>query len=94
MGYRGSKSALNIVNCGGTATINNNMLGVVKEQRIDGGCTEGWGIEPSVLRYNLKGLERDCQFNILSKQIGFMKTRGYSTNCTLNSKTNTSVLNP
>ena len=36
MGYRGSKSALNIVNCGGAAIINNNRLGVVKEQRVDG----------------------------------------------------------
>ena len=46
MGYRGSKLALNIVNCGGTAIVNNNMLGAVKEQRLDGGRIEGDGMYP------------------------------------------------
>ena len=35
-GYRGSKSAPNIAYCTGTAKINNNVLGVVKEQRVNG----------------------------------------------------------
>lgn len=89
MGYRGSKSAPNIINYTGAAIINNNVLGVVKEQRLDGDSIVE---SPStVLRYSLMGLERDYQFKILSKQISFMNTRGYSTNCTLNSKTKTSI---
>ena len=92
VGYRGSKSVLNIANCAGTATINNNVLRVVKEQRLDGDCIGGDKL--SMLRYSLMGLYRGRLFRILSKQISFMNTRGYSTNCTLNSKTITSNLNP
>ena len=77
----------------------NNVLEVVKEQRLDGGFILGGGLSPYqklpfMLRFNLMGLERDYQDNNLSKRISFMNTRGYSTNCTLNSKTRTFALNP
>jgi hypothetical protein len=99
MGYRGSKSTHNIVYYTGTATINNNVLGVVKEQRLDGGyiettCTKK--INVPMLRYNLTGLERGYQVKYHSNQISFMNLRGYSTNCTLNPqiRTESSRLNP
>lgn len=93
MGYRGSKSAPNIVYYPGTATINNNVLGVVKEQRLDGGCVEGSDIT-SMLRYNLMGLERGYLVKILSDQISSINTRCYSTNRTLNPQIESSLLSP
>lgn len=87
MGYRGSKSTHNIVYYTGTATINNNVLGVVKEQRLDGGCIGATCTEKitvPMLRYNLMGLERGYQVKFLSNQTNFMNLRGYSTYCTLN----------
>ena len=97
MGYRGSKSASNIVHYTGTATINNDILGVVKEQRLDGGCigfnTFGRRNVP-MLRYSLMGLEREYQVKILSNQISFMNPRCYSTNCTHNPQIESPALSP
>jgi len=76
MGYRGSKSATNIINYTGTATtkFNENMFVVVKEQRLDGGYM---GNNLPALRYSLMGFERNYQIKILSNQIN--KLRFYST---------------
>ena len=96
IGYRGSKTAPKIINCRGTAIINNNVLGVVKEQRVDGSYTN-----KLVLRCTLTGLDRGYQniikeinnnsglfskitensrIKILSKQINQIRT--YSANNT------------
>jgi hypothetical protein len=80
MGYRGSVHDPNIVN----------MLGVVKEQRLD--CR---GIEGNHMsRYSLTGFERDHPVKILSNQISSIQVRSYSTNSTLNSNIDCYKFNP
>jgi group I intron endonuclease len=80
MDNRGSKSVPNIINYTGTAIINNNVLGVVKEQRVDG----SWFLNKQVatcrnLRCTLTGLERDYRIRILSKNLYKKDQRFYST---------------
>lgn len=64
MGYRGSKSDLNL----------NNKT--EKEQRVDGNCIEDLSIKRiSMLRCTLMGLEKDYQNKVLTKSLN----RNYST---------------
>ena len=93
MDNRGSKSVPNIINYTGTAIINNNVLGVVKEQRVDG----SWFLNKQVatcrsLRCTLMGFERDYRIRILSKNLykkGLPPQGGgfYSTSNNLNNET-------
>jgi len=79
IGYRGSKSIVGTGLIGETA--NNkikSIFAIVKEQRVDGGCTEN---NISVLRCTLMGFERNYQKRILSKSINkFAAFRTFYTN--------------
>lgn len=79
IGYRGSKSIVGTDLIGETA--NNkikSIFAVVKEQRVDGGCTEN---NISVLRCTLMGFGRNYQKRILSRSINkFAVFRTFYTN--------------
>ena len=93
MGYRGSKSTHNIVCYTGTAIVNSNVLGVVKEQRVDGSCIEASTKEKktSMLRCTLMGFERSYQIRVLSKVLNKKEIRYYSTQDNLPTKENSSL---
>jgi len=70
MDNRGSKSVPNIINYTGTAIINNNVLGIVKEQRVDG----NWLLNKQAatcrsLRCTLMGSVSSYPIRILSKEL-------------------------
>ena len=77
--YRGSKSTASPFNYGGKSKLNEKMFIVVKEPRLDGGCIKQKS-KALVLRYSLRGLDKNHQVKILSKQINFTCARFYSTN--------------
>jgi hypothetical protein len=79
IGYRGSKSMVSTDLIGETANNNiKSIFPVVKEQRVDGGCTEN---NVSILRCTLMGFERNYQKRILSKSINkFAVFRTFYTN--------------
>jgi len=80
MDYRGSKSVPNNVNFTGTAKINNNnVLGVVKEQRVDGSWLHKQAATCRSLRCTLMGFERNYQIRILSQELYKKGIRFYST---------------
>lgn len=77
--YRGSKSTAGTFNYGGKSKLNEKMFVVVKEPRLDGGCIKQKS-KALVLRYSLRGLDKNHQVKILSKQINFTCARFYYTN--------------
>lgn len=78
IGYRGSKSIVGTGLIKETANNIKSIFAIVKEQRVDGGCTEN---TISVLRCTLMGFERSYQKRILSKSINkFAGFRTFYTN--------------
>ena len=63
--YRGSKSTASPFNYGGKSKLNEKMFIVVKEPRLDGGCIKQKS-KALVLRYSLRGLDKNHQVKILS----------------------------
>ena len=79
MDYRGSKSTAGTFNYGGQSKLNEKMFVVVKEPRLDGGFIKQKS-KALVLRYSLRGIDKNHQVKILSKQINFTCARFYYTN--------------